>query len=191
MTMRRSGLVVVAMGLVAVLVATGCLPFPLGDPTQSKVDSKLLGFWLNDASEDRDLIALYPFDEHTYVMQDQKLHHEDGKWSPQGPPSIFKAWLVQVNGHRFLSLEPLFQKVVPQEHNIYPAMLLETAGEVLKTRLVNADFEPLKNVKTAAEELAIVTKEVENPKLFDESQSTFRKLDAERDKDTIEFVVKS
>ena len=191
MTLRRSGITIVAACLTALVIATGCLPFPLGDPAQSKVDSKLVGFWLNDSAEDRDLIALYPYDEHTYLMQDQKLHQEDGKWAPQGPPTIYKAWLTEVKGHRFICLDPLFQKVVPQEHNFYPALLVEPVAEGLKTRLVNADFEPLKAAKSAADELAIITKEIENPKLFDESQSTFRHLDAEKDQDTIQFVVKS
>jgi len=180
-----------ALVLLALVVLTGCLPFPLGNPAQSKVDSKLVGFWLNDAAEDRDLIALYPYDEHTYLMQDQKLHQEDGKWAPQGPPTLYKVWLTEVKGRRFICVDPLFQKVVPQEHNFYPALLVEPAGEGLKTRMVNADFEPLKAAKSAADELAIITKEIENPKLFDESQTNFRRLDAEKDKATIEFVVKS
>lgn len=191
MKFRRSGIVIVAFCLTALAVVTGCLPFPLGDPAQSTVDGKLVGFYINDAEGDRDLIALYPYDEHTYVMQDQKLHQEDGKWSPQGPPMIFKAWLTDVKGRRFLSIEPLFQKVVPQEHNFYPALSLEPTANGLKTRLVSEDFEPLKGVKNAADELAIITKEVDNPKLYGESTSNFRRLDAEKDKETIEFVVKS
>ena len=80
---------------------------------------------------------------------------------------------------------------MPQEHNFYPALLIESDKDGLKTRLVNADFEPLKAAKNSADELAIITKEIENPKLYDESQSNFHKLDPEKDKETIDFVVKS
>jgi hypothetical protein len=190
MTWRRSGVTIVLACIVGLIVSAGCLPFPLGDPAQSKVDSKLVGFWLNDADGDRDLIAMYPFDEHTYVMQDQKLHQEDGKWSPRDTPLLFKAWLTEVKGHRFLCLEPLFQKVVPQDHNVYPAMLLESADANIKVRLVNADFDPIKSAKNAADELAAVTKEIDNPKLYDETPTTFHKLDPDRDKDTIGHIVK-
>ena len=98
MNLRRSGLLIIAACFLALIIATGCLPFPLGDPSQSKIDSKLAGFWLNDAADDRVLIAIYPYDEHTYLVQDQRLHKDDSKWAPQGPPAIYKAWLTEVKG---------------------------------------------------------------------------------------------
>jgi len=175
----------------ALLVAFvgGCLPFALGDPSKSKVDSKLVGYWLNDGSDDRDLIAMYPFDEHTYVLQDQKLHQDDGKWTPRDPPQLYKAWLTEIKGHRLLCMEPLFQKVVRQDQNIYPAMLIEQAGADFKARLVNSDFEPLKSVKNATDELAIVTREINNQQLYGDP-TTFHRLDPERDKDAIAPVAK-
>jgi hypothetical protein len=190
MKLRRLSMVIVAACVVGLGIIAGCLPFPLGDPTQSKVDSKLVGFWLNDSSDDRDLIAMYPFDEHTYVLQDQKLHQEDGKWTPRDTPALYKAWLTDVKGHRLLCLEPLFQKVVPQDHNFYPAMLIESADANMKIRLVNSDFEAIKSAKDATDELAIVTREIDNPKLYDESPTTFHRLDPDRDKETISLIAK-
>jgi hypothetical protein len=190
MTLRRSGLITFVACVLALIVSSGCLPFPLGDPAQSKIDSKLVGFWLNDSADDRDLIAIYPFDEHTYVVQDQKLHMDDNKWTPRDTPMLFKGWLTEVKGHRFLCMEPLFQKIVPQDHNFYPAMQLETVDSGIKVRLVNADFDPIKSAKNAADELAVVTREIDNPKLYDESQTSFHRLDPEKDKDTISLIVK-
>ena len=53
---------------------------PLGDPAKSQVDPKLAGYWMNTSDDEREIVALYPFDEHTYVVQDVKAKKEDNKW---------------------------------------------------------------------------------------------------------------
>src|SRR5947209_6202366 len=85
-----------AFAIALVVVVSGCLPFPLGDPAKSQVDPKLAGFWMNSGDDEREIVALFPFDEHTYVVEDVKAKKEDNRWQPQGPPAVYKGWLTTI-----------------------------------------------------------------------------------------------
>lgn len=181
------------VGLAIALGLAGCLPFPLGDPAKSKVDPKLCGYWMNQTNEDRDLIAMFPFDDHAYVLEDLKLKKEGDKWQPQGAPVVYKAWLTEVKGQRFLTLDPLVQRLPNPsvEQKAYPLARLTAAGDAIVVRMVSGDADLLKNVKSAADVEAVITKELNNPDIYSGEGSKFRRVDPEADKELLAPLVNS
>ena len=152
-TLMKTLVKTLASGLFAtalVLVIGGCLPFPLGDAAKSKVDLKLTGFWMNEGDDEREVVAMYPFDEHTYVVEDVKLKKQDDKWQPQGPAQLYKGWLTNIKDVRFLTLEMLQQRLPgdTSEQKAYPVMRVTLDGDKIVARMVNGDAEQIKNVKS-------------------------------------------
>ena len=183
-------------GLIAALVVSiifglvGCLPFPLGDPEKSQIDPKLGGFWSAGEGEDKEVVALFPFDQHTYVLEDVKFKKQDDKWQPQGPPQIFKAWLTQMKGQRFMTLEYLQQRLATSsDQKAYPVLRVTIEKDGIQVRAVSSDFEPMKKVKSGADVEAVISKELDNPDLYGGSDGMkFHRLDAESDKEIIQLV---
>ena len=179
--------------LAAALVAlvTGCLPFPLGDPAKSQVDPKLAGYWMNTADDEREIVALYPFDEHTYVVEDVKAKKEDNKWQPQGPPSVYKGWLTTINNVRFITLEPLQQRLPgASADKAYPTMRLTVDGNAIIARPVSGDAEQIKAAKNAAELQAVITKELNNPDIYSGEGSKFTRLDPDVNSEDVQMIFK-
>jgi hypothetical protein len=179
--------------LAAALVAlvTGCLPFPLGDPAKSQVDPKLAGYWMNTGDDEREIVALYPFDEHTYLVEDVKAKKEDNKWQPQGPPSVYKGWLTTINNVRFITLEPLQQRLPgASADKAYPTMRLTVDGNAIIARPVNGDAEQIKAVKNAAELQAVITKELNNPDIYSGEGTKFTRLDPDVDSENVQMIFK-
>src|ERR1041384_4945218 len=85
---------------------SGCLPFPLGDPEKSQVDVKLSGFWLNEHDDMATLVSLYPYDQHTYVAECIEYKRDN---SATRSHDLYKAWITPVKGQTFLTLDALAQ----------------------------------------------------------------------------------
>ena len=174
-----------------VTLVAGCLPFPLGDPAKSQVDPKLAGYWMNTADDEREIVALYPFDEHTYLVEDVKARKEDNKWQPQGPPSVYKGWLTTINNVRFITLEPLQQRLPgASADKAYPTMRLTVDGNAIIARPVNGDAEQIKAVKNAAELQAVITKELNNPDIYSGEGTKFTRLDPDVDSENVQMIFK-
>ena len=181
------------LAILSLFAVVGCLPFPLGDPAKSQVDPKLSGYWASVSEDEKEVIALFPFDQHTYVLEDVKLKKQDDKWQPQGPPQLFKAWLTQVRGQQFMTLEFLQQRLATgtTDQKVYPALRLTPTPEGMLVRMVKSDFEPMKNVKSSADVEALIVKELDNPDLYGGDGAKFRRLDPDNDKETIQLVTPS
>jgi hypothetical protein len=189
MKANSSRWVLTTFAALLVFVLVGCLPFPLGDPEKSQIDPKLCGYWSATSDEQKEIVAMWPFDQHTYVMEDLKLKKEDGKWQPQGPPQVFKAWLTPVKGQAFLTLESLPQRLATStDQKVYPVLRLTAATDGLLVRMVKAEFEPLKKVKSGEEEAAIIARELDNPDLYGDEGMKFHKLDPDNDKEMMQLL---
>ena len=185
--MRRnfSTFYVLALPLALLALVAGCLPFPVGDPAKSRTDPALEGYWLSEKGDQVSLVSLFPFDEHAYVLESRDLKRDGSSFQLQGR-FLAKAWLTDVKGHRFLTTEPLAQKLASyKDPKFYPVLRLEREGSRMQTRAVSENFEPLKAATSGAELTAVVTREVENPALYVEDETTYRRLDPETDKDLI------
>jgi len=125
------------------------------------------------------------------VVEDVKLKKQDDKWQTQGAPSLYKGWLTDVKGQRFLTLEPLPQRLsgAPSDQKAYPLARLTAEGDAIVVRMVNGDADPLKNVKSAADVAAAITKEVNNPDIYNGEGAKFRHADPEADKELLAPLV--
>ena len=191
MKARVKNLTFAAFAVALVAVVSGCLPFPLGDPAKSQVDPKLAGYWMNSNDDEREIVALYPFDEHTYVVEDVKAKKEDNKWQPQGPPTVYKGWLTTIKDVRFLTLEPLNQRLPgASAEKAYPTMRLTVNGNTVVARMVNGDAEQIKAVKNAAELQTVITKELNNAEIYSGEGAKFTRIDPDLDSESVQMVFK-
>jgi len=191
MKVRIKSLTFGTLAAALVAVVTGCLPFPLGDPAKSQVDPKLAGFWMNTADDEREIVALYPFDEHTYLVEDVKAKKEDNKWQPQGPPGVYKGWLTTINNVRFITLEPLHQRLPGvSSEKAYPTMRLTVDGNAIIARPVNGDADQIKAVKSAAELQTVITKELNNPDIYSGEGTKFTRLDPDVNSEDVQMIFK-
>lgn len=176
-----------ACGIVLALCLAGCLEFPLGNPQSSQVDASLSGYWLAEDDSTASLSVLYPYDEHTYVMETFDFNKDNGERKFQSH-AVYKAWLTDVKGHTFLTLDPLSQHLAPAAADrAYPVLRIDGTGDTRQVRAIDSDFAPFANAKTSAQILAIVTKEVENPKLYTDKVMQYRHLEPHGD----EAIIKS
>lgn len=164
--------------LVLGLCLCGCLKFPLGNPETSHVDAEFQGYWLGEDDSNLTLVALYPFDQHAYVLETFEFNKEAGQRKFKAHTS-YKAWLTDVKNHTFLTLEPLTQRLAPAEaERAYPVVQISGTGDKREMRMVNSDFEAFANAHNPQDISAIITREVDNPKLYAEQATSFRRLDA-------------
>jgi hypothetical protein len=185
MRSREMGVAFVTLALAAVLA--GCLPFPLGDPDKSRVDMRFAGQWLFEEDGSGTLLTAYPFDARTFVVEHTDFKAEGGKKRASGR-KLYKAWLTDVRGKTFMTLDPLDQRLPAHagKGKAYPAVRLTHGGDSVEMRLVDGDFAGFKSVKSSQDVAAVFNREVDNPALFgDNKPLTLRRVDAERDKDLL------
>ena len=178
-----------SLAMLAIFAMVGCLPYPLGDPEKSQIDPKLSGYWASVSYDQKEVVALFPFDQHTYVLEEVKLKKQDEKWQPDGPPQLYKGWLTQIRGQQFMTLDYLQQRLPSStDQKAYPVLRLTATPEGMLVRMVKSDFEPMKNVKSSGEVEQLIAKELDNPDLYSGDGAKFRRLDPDNDKETIQLV---
>lgn len=183
----RYGLCALVLGL----CVCGCLKFPLGNPENSRVDPELQGYWLGEDDSNSTLVVLYPFDRHAYVLETFEFSSEAGQRKFKSHAS-YKAWLTDVKNHTFLTLDPLAQHLAPAEsEKAYPVVKLSGTGDTREMRMVDPDFPAFANAKSPEDIAAIITREIDNPKLYAENATRFRHLDPRADESMIKELTLS
>ena len=116
-----AGLILFA-GLSPFLLAVmACLEAPIGDPEQSAVDPAITGVWMHETENDA-LWLLEPWDQRTWISTWISLKESDASvtgseagaqdWLSRfeavetADVTVFKTWLTEIGGVRFLVLEP-------------------------------------------------------------------------------------
>ena len=95
------------LALAALLSVGGCVGVPLGDPAKSTADSRLFGVWeWRDGHINRAVVR--PWDQRTYVI-DVLTGDPTGDGTAIAPRerNVFKAWLTDVAGQTFLTMQPI------------------------------------------------------------------------------------
>src|SRR3954453_7919952 len=93
--------------LMSMLCLGGCVGVPLGDPAKSTADSRLFGVWeWRDGHINRAVVR--PWDQRTYVI-DVLTGDPTGDGTAIAPRerNVFKAWLTDVAGQTFLTMQPI------------------------------------------------------------------------------------
>jgi hypothetical protein len=176
-----AGLVIFA-GLAPFLLALmACLDAPIGDPERSLVDPAITGVWISKA--ERTLWVVEPWDKRTWITTWLKPDTPDPAEASEeaGPQddlsrfeaaksadvAVFKTWLTEIGGVRFLVLEP--KTVVQAEGGMTPGVWLAYALNQpdpahIELRLVDQ----AQDAKTTAEAEAFIRAHAKDGKLFGE-----------------------
>ncbi len=97
----------VALACVALLSlgAIGCLDIPLGDPDQSAIDSRILGYWQGPTNGDiKELDSVEAADKHALLIRSYRYTEADDGMHRQSQ-AAFIAWLTPVGGQTFITIE--------------------------------------------------------------------------------------
>jgi hypothetical protein len=178
-----------AMGLflplAAVLLATfACLPVPIGDPEQSKVDESLVGAYRGMPKDAGDkaaiLVFVRPWDSRTYFLEYLQVDAKDGKEDRQ--ISHFKAWLTTMGGKTFITAEPKddMKLVLGDDGNkpFWAVLRLDKVAAGLEARMINVDSEFIKGLTKREEIEAAIKAHVSDQALYNEP-IMFKKLGKE------------
>ena len=168
--------------LAAILLATfACLPAPVGDPEQAKLDDTLTGAWQlvpSDASKDVGVVLVRPMDSHTYFAQYIYLEVKDDK-SEKATVLNYRAWLTTLGGATFITCESLDDSkfIDPaSDTRYYWVAKLDRKGDTVTTLPVNPDLPIVKEAKTREQMEAVVKANLDR-KEFYSSNIVFKKLD--------------
>lgn len=191
-SVRSRTLLMTCVVLACLVSLVACLPFPLGDPEKSTLDPKLVGYWKYEKGDEGLLVALYPFDQRAYAVEYIDYKKVDG--SPvKKSQALFKAWLTDVKARTFISLEPLEQRMpgLKDEKKTYPVLKIGSAADNgLEARRVNEDFDAFKEVKNSDDVRAVITREIDNPKLYVEDPWIFQRLATDAGQEMMEKLRK-
>jgi hypothetical protein len=162
----------------ALTTLVACLPVPVGDPAKSIADSRLFGVWeWRDAHVNRAVIR--PWDPHTYVIDvlSGDPTGDTGQAIAPRERNVFKAWLTDIKGQTFLTMQPIdtIGTVNGDERQpYYLVSRIKLEGTTLTAEAIDPQFKPLQDVKTSAELERLITANLDNPKLFTSPTVTTR-----------------
>ena len=161
------------------LLASACLPVSLGDPAESKTQPRFNGAWLfvEDTGEHM-LYLVRSYDERTHLVQHFSFDMEDGEVQPRST-SLAKAWLTEIEGHIFGTLDILDPKHFVGEKNESPiryvVVRLDLEGDRLTVRSTDPNSEHFEDLDTPEQARRIIAEHVEDDAIYLEPH-TMRKL---------------
>jgi len=170
-------------------ILSGCLPFGVGDPEKSKIDDKLVGYWLAESAEGPNILAVViPYDDHCYILQEVDYVKSDMGYDCK-EPNLWRAWIVEIGGKRILATDGITQRARKAPPHAYGALQIVAVEEKqIQVASMNEDFTGIKDCKSVAGMNGLIEKEINNPDLFN-PVTTFRRLDLKADKEMIEKVL--
>jgi hypothetical protein len=161
------------------LLTSACLPVRLGDPAESTTRPRLNGAWLfvEDTGEHM-LYLVRSYDEHTHFVQSFSYDMEDGEVQPRST-SLAKAWLTEIEGHTFGTLEILDPKHFVGHKNRsrirYVVVRLDLEGDRLTVRSTDPKSRHFEDIKTPEQARRIIAEHVEDESIYLEPH-TMKKL---------------
>jgi len=176
---------VAAVGLAALSLA-GCLRVSLGDPERSRVDERLAGFWLapvagekglpTSPEDERTVYCVRPFDQRTYLVTAMRYRTEGGLATEVIGTYTYKAWLTEVGGAPFMTLEFMDPTDVftAERDREWAVLRYELTGESAAIRQVAASF--AKRATTPKELGRLVRDHLADPALYEGEVETCRRL---------------
>lgn len=193
----RSTLGLVPVLAIAVLALTSCLPLPVGDPERSRIDPRLTGIWMS-GDERPMFVVLEPYDARTWLAWtieapgeigepdglsdtdrripekvltwlESALLQEDRRTSIPMEIRVYKSWLTQLGGERFLVMEHVsrFGAENGFERDFWVVLRyrMEADGTV-QAQAVNGEDSEIGDAKTRADVERIIRKRIRDPSLY-------------------------
>lgn len=149
----------------------GCFETGVGDPAASKVDPRLNGLWR--AGEDQEMLLVKPWDQHTYVVS--VISRQTGGDGVERfvPTECYKAWLTEIAGKTFITLDNSPQRNQKVERPYVIASVEVRDGKIVAQGL-DTDF--AKAAKTPAEMEKHIRDNIANPKLFNKEEAIYQRV---------------
>lgn len=187
------GLILLFALLPVLLGVMACLPTPIGDPEQARVDEKMAGVWFIRKDGEPAILILEPFDKRCYLATwmgvEWKAAPKEGE-EPEWPALedldggkvkargiiVAKAWLTSIGGKPFMCWEPQLQ--LDAERGMRPEFWFGwkvhlDGRDRLTMMLVNPDhkaFEGLEQEAVTREQVeAVIAKHEGDPELYDDT----------------------
>jgi len=188
----RAGLLIAMLLLPLLLGVLACMPVPIGDPEESRIDPALSGVWLTDLAEDMPLMVFDPYDKRTWLVSWFELEEREPIVSGQNGSAnldqenqaattnellqmnqcsvegfiLFKGWLTTIGGEHFLTLEQkTFEPgATPEYWHVFQVKTV--GGDRLQLKGVNGDFDGFEDVETTKEAEEVIRQNLENTDLF-------------------------
>lgn len=178
-----------------VLALAACLPVAVGDPERSEADPALVGPWLAEINDtNRQMFLVHRYDERTYMVQMFQYQMHAGRVEP-GSTSQFKAWLTELGGKQFITMEPFSARELALPNGEGPLHGLEyfvariTPGEdTVDVRALNPKSNLLDSVHSREEAERVIQENVGDDGLYVDRSIELRKLEG-YDEDEVRSVL--
>lgn len=181
---RLNRTLLTAAMVLALLTLASCLPVPLGDPDKSQVDSKLTGFWVDtDDANSGTMYVIAPFDSHCDMVQCVPYEKKGDRYETKS--SAWRAWLTDVKGTRFMTLQSAAHMADPAYpgDKSYPTVKIVMVPGKLTFRALDSGYEKFKELKNSDQLAQIIQENLDDPKMYVEAETTLRRMDAGKESD--------
>jgi hypothetical protein len=151
-------------------IIAGCLSIPLGDPEQSVIDAKLLGWWQATQTDGgkHELVLLQAYDARTYLVWDMHYAGDADNIEPDGSALVMKGWLTPIRGKRFMTLKlmnPSQELQDNKEKDRYVVMRIDESSDGLHLKAIADKF--VADCATPEALKAKIAANVDNDALYD------------------------
>jgi hypothetical protein len=171
------------------LAAVGCIAIPLGDPEKSKINEKLVGVWMGKPEDGgkQTVFTVTAFDARTYIVSDFDFTKDKDNVTIKGRMD-WKMWLTDVGGQTFATCQAIDPKLLAQAKGdstdeIYAIFKVVLTGDSLTVQTVDDDFVKAANVQNSQQLQDLITKNLDNPKLFSKEAAGLTRMTEEQKKD--------
>ncbi|QOV90151.1 hypothetical protein [Humisphaera borealis] len=150
------------------LLLSGCFEAGVGDPAKAKIDPKLVGLW---KVEDGEMMLVKVWDDRTYIIsQIAPVKSEDGVERLEPTGGCFRAWLANIGGKTFITLDQSMQRLHKIERPFVVAQI-RVEGEKLVVQGLDPEF--AESAHTPAEMEKHIRDNLKNPKLLVKEVTTY------------------
>ena len=173
-----------------------CLPVPLGDPENSKIDAKLTGGWIVATSDTAStLYIVRAYDARTYLIESLEFEVNADKSIKPGKCMAMKGWLTTLGEKRFICAEPLNPNEpigldAAEEKKVYFVAAVTTKGDQIELATLDIPEATLKEIKTSADAEKVLKANLDNPKFYTDKPTVLKKVGKDQ-ADTVNAVLKA
>ncbi len=174
----------IRVGMAAIVLlsagAAGCLEIPLGDPDQSSIDPRLLGYWQTQESDGKtDLVSIEAADKHVLLIRMYAYRQADDGVHKESQ-SAYTGWLTPVGGETFLTVEVRDPEEVfkPEAERKRAYMISKLAFGEGWISLMQIKDDMGKQAHTPAELARLIADNVDKPELYEAEQQWTKVTDS-------------
>lgn len=181
------------LALVLLPLLTACLPVPVGDPENSRIDPGLSGAWRVAGADDEQLLVVFdPYDKRTWLVTLIGLGAASGNGAgqaaaPQAPFNadnaggtrvanlgVYKCWLTRIKGETFMTWESktlteTLPNMVPEQWWVF--RVRKSGDDTFHLDGFDYSIDGLDKVTTRKQAEKIIRRHLDDPGFFKEKDA--------------------